>query len=93
MRSNSHHRYPPRRPRRYRSRRRWSFARWRLAVLLLIFLGLVFAGRFGPRVVYYPNCAAARAASVAPINRGEPGYRDELDADGDGIACEPYPLN
>jgi hypothetical protein len=39
---------------------------------------------------YYPNCAAARAAGVAPIHRGQPGYRDELDADEDGVACEPY---
>jgi len=40
--------------------------------------------------VYYPNCAAARAAGAAPIMIGHPGYRPELDADGDGIACEPY---
>lgn len=39
---------------------------------------------------YYPNCAQARAAGVAPIYRGQPAYRDALDADGDGIACEPY---
>ena len=40
---------------------------------------------------YYRNCDAARAAGVAPIYRGEPGYREQLDADGDNIACEPYP--
>lgn len=39
---------------------------------------------------YYRNCAAARAAGVAPIYRGEPGYRPPLDRDGDGVACEPY---
>ncbi len=33
---------------------------------------------------------AARAAGTAPIYRGEPGYRDGLDGDSDGIACEPY---
>jgi hypothetical protein len=38
---------------------------------------------------YYPNCAAARSAGMAPLSVGEPGYRDELDRDGDGIACEP----
>lgn len=38
--------------------------------------------------VYYPNCAAARAAGVAPLRRGDPGYRAGLDRDGDGIACE-----
>jgi hypothetical protein len=40
--------------------------------------------------VYYPNCDAARAAGVAPIYAGEPGYRKALDGDRDGIACEPY---
>lgn len=38
--------------------------------------------------VYYANCAAARAAGVTPILRGQPGYRAALDRDGDGIACE-----
>jgi hypothetical protein len=37
---------------------------------------------------YYRNCAAARAAGVAPLHRGDPGYRPGLDRDGDGIACE-----
>lgn len=37
---------------------------------------------------YYPNCKAARAAGAAPLYRGDPGYRSELDRDGDGIACE-----
>ncbi|MCX7283577.1 MAG: excalibur calcium-binding domain-containing protein [Novosphingobium sp.] len=37
---------------------------------------------------YYPNCASARAAGVAPLRRGDPGYRAGLDRDGDGIACE-----
>lgn len=40
--------------------------------------------------VYYRRCAEARAAGVAPIYRGEPGYRAGLDRDGDGAACEPY---
>jgi hypothetical protein len=39
---------------------------------------------------YYPNCNAARAAGSAPMRSGTPGYRDELDGDSDGIACEPY---
>lgn len=37
---------------------------------------------------YYPNCAAACAAGVAPIRQGQPGYRSGLDRDGDGVACE-----
>ncbi|WP_448750937.1 excalibur calcium-binding domain-containing protein [Actinomyces sp.] len=38
--------------------------------------------------VYYKNCQAARDAGAAPLYRGNPGYRSELDRDGDGIACE-----
>lgn len=37
----------------------------------------------------FRNCQEARAAGAAPLQRGQPGYRIELDADGDGIACEP----
>jgi hypothetical protein len=39
---------------------------------------------------YYPNCKAAWAAGAAPLYRGQPGYRSEMDGDDDGIACEPY---
>jgi uncharacterized membrane protein YsdA (DUF1294 family) len=39
---------------------------------------------------YYANCTAARRAGVAPLYRGDPGYRPEMDRDQDGIACEPY---
>lgn len=42
----------------------------------------------GSATPYYRNCAAARAAGVAPILRGQPGYRSGLDRDGDGVACE-----
>jgi endonuclease YncB( thermonuclease family) len=38
----------------------------------------------------FRNCAAARAAGVAPLYRGQPGYGAHMDSDGDGIACEPY---
>ena len=41
-----------------------------------------------PTEPYYANCAAARAAGVAPLYRGQPGYRPGLDGDSDGIACE-----
>ena len=37
---------------------------------------------------HWSSCARARAAGTAPIYSGEPGYRDELDWDGDGVACE-----
>ena len=39
---------------------------------------------------YFRNCAAAQAAGVYSIPRGAPGYRPALDADDDGVACEPY---
>jgi len=39
---------------------------------------------------YYPGCDSARSAGVAPIYRGTPGYRPEMDGDNDGIACETY---
>lgn len=38
----------------------------------------------------WDGCSDARAAGTAPIYRGEPGYRNAMDGDGDGIACEPY---
>lgn len=38
----------------------------------------------------YKNCDAARAVDLAPAARGEPGYWSHLDADDDGIACEPW---
>ncbi|MGM7647848.1 excalibur calcium-binding domain-containing protein [Nocardia sp. JW2] len=41
-----------------------------------------------PDEVYYKNCDAARAAGAAPLHRGEPGYRQDLDGDNDGVACE-----
>ena len=41
--------------------------------------------------VYYSGCNEVRAAGKDPIYAGQPGYRPEMDGDGDGIACEPYP--
>ncbi|WCZ36010.1 Excalibur calcium-binding domain protein [Corynebacterium heidelbergense] len=37
---------------------------------------------------YYASCREARAAGAGPFYRGQPGYRDALDRDGDGIACD-----
>ena len=37
---------------------------------------------------YYANCDDARAAGVAPINRGDSGYRSALDPNDNGVACE-----
>jgi len=38
----------------------------------------------------YANCDAARAAGAAPVHAGEPGFGPHLDADRDGVGCEPY---
>lgn len=40
--------------------------------------------------VYYSGCDEARSRGVGPIYSGQPGYREGMDGDGDGIACEPY---
>ena len=39
---------------------------------------------------YWSRCDDARAVGAAPIYRGEPGSREGLDADNDGMACERY---
>ena len=39
---------------------------------------------------YWSGCDEARIAGSAPIYMGEPGYREGLDGDNDGVACEPY---
>lgn len=37
--------------------------------------------------VYYATCADARAAGAGDLYPGLPGYRAELDSNGDGVAC------
>jgi hypothetical protein len=39
--------------------------------------------------VHYPGCNEVRAAGKAPLRYGEPGYRSDMDGDGDGVPCEP----
>jgi hypothetical protein len=38
---------------------------------------------------YYSGCNEVRGAGKAPLLAGQPGYRSDMDGDGDGIACEP----
>jgi hypothetical protein len=38
---------------------------------------------------YYSGCDEVRAAGKAPLYAGQPGYREGMDGDDDGIACEP----
>jgi hypothetical protein len=39
--------------------------------------------------VHYSGCNEVRAAGLAPLYRGQPGYREDMDGDLDGVACEP----
>jgi hypothetical protein len=41
---------------------------------------------------YVRDCAEARRIGIAPLYSGYAGYRESLDRDRDGIACEPYPF-
>ncbi|GAA1564424.1 hypothetical protein GCM10009742_01980 [Kribbella karoonensis] len=41
-----------------------------------------------PAQVVYKNCAEVRAAGKAPLRRGDPGYTEQLDHNGDGVACD-----
>lgn len=47
-------------------------------------------GALSLRAPYYASCREAFQDGRANIRRGEPGYRSQLDADNDGLACEPY---
>lgn len=38
----------------------------------------------------YANCDEAIADGAAPLREGDAGYSEELDADGDGVACENF---
>ena len=40
--------------------------------------------------VTYPGCNQVRKEGRAPLYRGQPGYRETMDGDGDGVACEPH---
>lgn len=36
----------------------------------------------------YGGCAKVRRLGLAPLRRGQPGYRPWFDGDDDGLACE-----
>ena len=40
--------------------------------------------------VHYNGRNEVRALGKAPLYRGDPGYGEHMDGDGDGVACEPY---
>jgi hypothetical protein len=56
-------------------------------------VGQITAGIVGEPRPYraFADCDAAKSSGYANILQGEPSYRPALDADGDGVACEPYP--
>ncbi|ALG05708.1 excalibur calcium-binding domain-containing protein [Kibdelosporangium phytohabitans] len=37
---------------------------------------------------YFPDCETAKVFGAAPLRRGHPSYRDDLDNDHDGVACD-----
>jgi hypothetical protein len=43
-----------------------------------------------PQGKTWRSCGEVRAAGVAPLFPHDPGYNLFLDADGDGVACEPH---
>jgi len=45
-------------------------------------------GSAEPSTGPFAGCADARAAGAAPLHRGDPGWSDSMDGDGDGVACE-----
>ena len=42
----------------------------------------------GRGVTFYRSCMAMRAAGVAPLKLGRPGFRTALDRNHNGLACE-----
>jgi hypothetical protein len=41
------------------------------------------------RMIAPKSCEEAIARGVAPLMAGQPGYSEDLDPDGDGLACPP----
>ena len=42
------------------------------------------------RSVTYSGCREVRRLGKAPLYASQPGYRENMAGDGDGIACEDY---
>ncbi len=41
----------------------------------------------GNNFINYENCTEVKEAGAAPLHKGDPGYSEKLDRDGDGEAC------
>jgi hypothetical protein len=83
--------------------RTWSFRTWlSIALFAVVVLYLSYSWIWNSnlwpsqqirlRTLYISSCAQARRIGLAPLYRGLPGYLAALDADRDGIACEPHPF-
>jgi hypothetical protein len=68
----------------------WSQAPLLTSSWMLLILGPEEIARI-EQSIHYSGCSEARAAGSAPMYRGSPGYRQSMDGDYDGVACEPYP--
>jgi len=86
--------FKARRPRSYQPWLTMSFLI--LAIIATAYIALPALSPW-PRMVTFrhilaaANCDTSRALGLAPARKGEPGYWRKLDADRDGIACEPWP--
>ena len=56
-------------------------------LLLILILSFISVNTFS-ETLYFKNCKEAKAKGYKNIKKGQPGYRDKLDRDKDGIACE-----
>ena len=84
--------------------RRWiaqTFAQRRPGLSLILWVGIGLSALIWTYIHMPPNlagssgfyryCADAHARGVYNIPRHSPSYRPALDADNDGLACEPMP--
>jgi hypothetical protein len=74
-----------------------SVRAWWPLVIVAVIISSTFAASPWPvtvtmrHLLAFRNCDTAREVGLAPALRGAPGYWSKLDADNDGIACEPWP--
>lgn len=91
---------PPLPPTRPPSRRRRRFPKT-LIVVALLGIGYALLVTLSPwspgvtvmHILAAPNCGVADSLGLAPAEKGQPGYWRKHDHDGNGIACEPWPVD
>ena len=64
------------------------------ALCVTIYFGAVYKGwtfsQTARHIAAFPDFSTARMLGLAPAKRDLPGYYWRHDADGDGVACEPF---